>query len=36
MAYIAAPALGVVLYGLGLALPFLLTAVLMLGLAGWT
>lgn len=36
MAYVAAPALGLLLYGLGLALPLLLTAVLMVGLAAWT
>lgn len=36
MAYVAGPALGVWLYGFGLALPFLLTAVLMVGLAIWT
>jgi predicted MFS family arabinose efflux permease len=33
--YVAAPALGVALYGLGLSLPFLATGALMLGLAGW-
>jgi MFS family permease len=36
VAFIAAPALGVALYGFSLALPFLLTAALMLGLAIWT
>jgi len=36
MAYVIAPALGVALYGLGLALPFLLTAILMAGLAAST
>jgi hypothetical protein len=36
MAYIAAPGLGVWLYGFGLALPLLLTAALMAGLAMWT
>ena len=36
MAYVVAPALGVALYGFGLALPFLLTAVLMAALAAWT
>jgi hypothetical protein len=35
VAYIAAPALGVALYQLSLALPFLITSALMLGLAGW-
>jgi MFS family permease len=35
VAFIAAPALGVALYGVSLALPFLLTAALMLGLAIW-
>ncbi len=33
--YVAAPALGVGLYGFGLALPFLAMGALMLGLAGW-
>jgi MFS family permease len=33
--YVAAPSIGVALYGLGLALPFLVTGALMLGLAGW-
>jgi MFS family permease len=33
--YVAAPALGVALYGVGLPLPFLATGALMLGLAGW-
>ena len=33
--YVAAPTLGVVLYGIGLPLPFLATGALMLGLAGW-
>jgi MFS family permease len=36
MAFIAAPALGVALYALAIPLPFLVTAVLMLGLAAWT
>lgn len=36
LAYVAAPTLGVAIYGLGLAWPFLGTAVLMLGLAVWT
>jgi MFS family permease len=36
MAYVAAPALGVWVYGFGLALPFLITAALMAGLAAWT
>jgi MFS family permease len=35
VAFVAAPALGVALYGVSLALPFLLTAGLMLGLAIW-
>ncbi len=35
VAFIAAPALGVALYGMSLPLPFLLTAALMLGLAVW-
>ncbi|HEY7809956.1 MAG TPA: MFS transporter [Allosphingosinicella sp.] len=35
VAFIAAPALGVALYGLSLPLPFLLTTGLMLGLALW-
>ncbi|HEX8583688.1 MAG TPA: MFS transporter [Allosphingosinicella sp.] len=35
VAYIAAPALAVALYGISLPLPFLLTAALMLGLALW-
>ncbi|HTU09406.1 MAG TPA: MFS transporter [Allosphingosinicella sp.] len=35
MAYVVAPGLGVWIYGFGLALPFLLTAALMAGLAGW-
>ena len=33
--YIAGPALGVALYGLWMPLPFIITGVLMLGLAGW-
>ena len=33
--YVAAPALGVALYGLALPLPFLVTGALMLALAGW-
>jgi len=36
IAYIAAPALGVGLYMIGLPLPFLVTAAVMLGLAAWT
>jgi hypothetical protein len=36
MAYVAAPGLGVWIYGFGLALPFLLIAGLMAGLAAWT
>ena len=36
VAYIAAPAVGVGLYQFSLALPFLVTAALMLGLALWT
>ena len=36
IAYIAAPAIGVAVYGLGLSWPFLGTAALMLGLAIWT
>jgi MFS family permease len=36
LAYIAAPAAGVLLYQVGLPLPFLVTTVLMLGLAVWT
>ena len=36
MAYVVAPGLGVWIYGFGLALPFLLTAALMAGLAIWT
>lgn len=36
VAFIAAPALGILLYGVTLALPFLVTAALMLGLALWT
>jgi MFS family permease len=35
VAFIAAPALGVALYGVSLPLPFLLTSALMLGLAIW-
>jgi hypothetical protein len=35
VAFIAAPALGVALYGLWKPLPFLVTAVLMLALALW-
>jgi len=33
--YVAAPSLGVALYGVGLPLPFIATGALMLGLAGW-
>jgi MFS family permease len=33
--YVAAPSIGVALYGLGLSLPFLVTGALMLGLACW-
>jgi len=36
VAFVAGPALGVLLFGYSLALPFLATAALMLGLAGWT
>jgi MFS family permease len=36
VAYIAAPAIGVALYGLSMPLPFLVTAALMLALAAWT
>jgi MFS family permease len=36
VAFVAGPALGVALYGWALPLPFLATALLMLGLAGWT
>lgn len=36
VAFIAAPAAGVALYGLALPAPFLATAALMLGLAAWT
>jgi MFS family permease len=36
VAFVAGPALGVALYGFGLALPFLATAALMLALAAWT
>ncbi|HZG09388.1 MAG TPA: MFS transporter [Allosphingosinicella sp.] len=36
VAFIAAPALGVALYSVALALPFLLTSALMLGLGLWT
>lgn len=36
VAFVAAPALGVALYMLWMALPFIVTAVLMLGLALWT
>jgi MFS family permease len=36
VAFVAGPALGVLLYGFSLALPFLATAVLMLALAAWT
>ncbi|MFN3944139.1 MAG: MFS transporter [Allosphingosinicella sp.] len=36
VAFIAAPALGILLYGIALPLPFLVTGALMLGLAGWT
>jgi MFS family permease len=36
VAFIAAPALGVLLYGIALPLPFLVTGALMLGLALWT
>ena len=36
VAFIAAPALGVALYTFSIPLPFLATAVLMLGLAAWT
>ncbi|MGQ0661782.1 MFS transporter [Sphingosinicella sp.] len=36
LAYIAAPTIGVAVYGLGLSWPFLGTAALMVGLAAWT
>ncbi len=36
LAYVAAPALGVLIYGFGWSLPFVLTGVVMLGLAIWT
>jgi len=36
VAFIAAPALGVALYGVAMPIPFLTTAALMLALAGWT
>lgn len=36
VAFIAAPALGVLLYGFWIPLPFLCVAVLMLGLGAWT
>jgi MFS family permease len=36
VAFVAGPALGIALYGRGLPLPFLATALLMLALAGWT
>ena len=36
VAFIAAPALGVGLYAFAIPLPFIATAVLMLGLALWT
>jgi len=36
IAFVAGPAAGVWAYGYGLALPFLVTAALMLALAGWT
>ncbi len=36
VAYVAAPAIGVGLYQLGMAVPFLAMGALMLGLAGWT
>jgi len=36
VAFVAGPALGVAFYGLGLALPFLAIAVLMIALAAWT
>ncbi len=35
-AFIAAPALGVALYGIAIPIPFIVTAVLMLSLAAWT
>jgi MFS family permease len=34
--YLAGPAVGVAIYGLGWSLPFILVGVLMLGLAGWS
>lgn len=36
IAFVAGPAAGVWAYGYGLAPPFLVTAALMLALAGWT
>ena len=36
MAYVLGPGLGLWIYGYGLALPLLLTALLMAGLAAWT
>jgi hypothetical protein len=36
VAYIAAPAIGIALYGISLPMPFLATGILMIGLAGWT
>jgi hypothetical protein len=36
VAFVAGPTIGVALFAFGLAFPFLVTAALMLGLAGWT
>jgi len=36
IAYVAAPAIGVALYGLAMPLPFLTAAAIMIGLAAWT
>jgi len=36
VAYIAAPAIGIALYGISLPMPFLATGMLMVALAGWT
>ena len=36
VAYIAAPAIGIALYGISLPMPFLATGILMVGLAVWT
>jgi predicted MFS family arabinose efflux permease len=36
IAYVAGPAVGVAIYGIGWSLPFILTGLLMLGIAGWS